>query len=513
MIIIYHNNNELVQVVRNGENLDFPKFLMATALVRLAESYPQDWLIWCSEEVASYLNCDNLEKIFHHHKIMASYTLAKQFYIPPAIGYVEESPFINVNKQVSYPTWLMSADAGGIHASVVLKTGKLIPNEANFEYFLNSMAKLGMIAGLFCYSEPRLLTTINQEGNTKIAAGFFTLFRFVRQHYKKRWLLLLFLNLMLFEKRFPVAPFCYALFFKSRKKIPLNLDSILVQSTKEFESDFSIDVIIPTIGRKKYLYDVLKDLAVQTHLPKKVIIVEQNPIPESLSELEYIKNGNWPFQIQHLFTHQAGACNARNMALAEVSSKWVFLADDDIRMKKEFICKVFETIKKIGVEAVSVRCIPEEEEVTYKAIFQWGSFGSGCSFVKSKGVENCKFNMGYEFGYGEDSDFGMQLRNRGIDVLYFSEPSIVHLKAPIGGFRTKIDLVWKDNTISPKPSPTIMLFKQLHLREHQIKGYKIILFFKYYKHQKIKNPVKYYVNFQKQWKQSVFWANELNKKV
>jgi hypothetical protein len=29
----------------------------------------------------------------------------------------------------------------------------------------------------------------------------------------------------------------------------------------------SIDVIIPTIGRKQYLYAVLQDLAQQTHLP------------------------------------------------------------------------------------------------------------------------------------------------------------------------------------------------------------------------------------------------------
>ena len=509
MIILYHNNNELVQVVRNGENLDFPKFLMATALVRLAESYPQDWLIWCSEEVASYLNCDNLEKIFHHHKIMASYTLAKQFYIPPAIGYVEESPFIKVNKQVSYPTWLMSADAGGIHASVVLKTGKLIPNEANFEYFLNSMAKLGMIAGLFCYSEPRLLTTINQEGNTKIAAGFFTLFRFVRQHYKKRWLLLLFLNLMLFEKRFPVTPFCYALFFKSRKKIPLNLDSILVRSTKEFESDFSIDVIIPTIGRKKYLYDVLKDLAVQTHLPKKVIIVEQNPMPESLSELDYIKNENWPFQIQHLFTHQAGVCNARNLALAEVSSKWVFLNDDDNRLGNNLIQEVFAKANQYGIDVITTTYLQPNEVQYYKIVHQSGIFGSGNSFVKNSCLKNVRFDKALEFGYGEDTDFGMQLRNQGFDVIYFSDLKITHLKAPMGGFRIQTPKKWDADKIQPKPSPTILYVLQKHYTREQLKSYKLVLSLKLLKHESVHNYVTFYKNFKQRWARSVYWANRL----
>jgi GT2 family glycosyltransferase len=30
----------------------------------------------------------------------------------------------------------------------------------------------------------------------------------------------------------------------------------------------------------------------------------------------------------------------------------------------------------------------------------------------------------------EDNDFGMQLRNQGVDVLYLPEPKILHLKAP-----------------------------------------------------------------------------------
>ena len=66
--------------------------------------------------------------------------------------------------------------------------------------------------------------------------------------------------------------------------------------------------------------------------------------------------------------------------------------------------------------------------------------------------------MGFEFGFGEDADFGMQLRNQGYDVLYLPEPEILHLKAPIGGFRTKPVLQWQNESIQPKPSPTVMLY-------------------------------------------------------
>ncbi|MES2806304.1 MAG: glycosyltransferase family 2 protein, partial [Bacteroidota bacterium] len=67
--------------------------------------------------------------------------------------------------------------------------------------------------------------------------------------------------------------------------------------------------------------------------------------------------------------------------------------------------------------------------------------------------------------------------------------------------------------IQPKPSPTIMLYKILHTTVEQRLGYKTILFFKYYQHQKIKNPFHYYDQFQKQWKQSILWANKLKKEA
>ena len=39
--------------------------------------------------------------------------------------------------------------------------------------------------------------------------------------------------------------------------------------------------------------------------------------------------------------------------------------------------------------------------------------------------------MNYEFGFGEDIDFGMQLRNNGIDIIYLPYPEIIHIKAPM----------------------------------------------------------------------------------
>jgi len=510
LILVYHKNNRISRVISEdkAELLFDKKATIAEGLSELALQFPKSKIAWCKEVFQENLNIKEMESLFHHDKMMLSYHPWELNFLGRKIGYIEESPFIKVNKKVSYPTWQMSSAVGVVHASLLLEINNKIKKDIDFDYYLNSVAKICMPLGLMCYSEPRLLLDFETKGTYK-EASLYILFRFVKQHYKTRWVFLMVFNLMLYEKKLPFLAMIYTGFYNNRIKSIINLDSISVNSSLKVVDEATIDVIIPTIGRKKQLYDVLCDLRKQTHLPQNIIIVEQNPIEASQSELDYLQNEQWPFIIKHTFTHQAGACNARNIALKQTQSEWIFLADDDIRISELFIQKALENIKKIGFKSVSFSCLRIDEKQVYKKIIQWGSFGSGCSIVSKKSLNNCNFNMGFEFGYGEDSDFGMQLRNQGADILYLPEPSILHLKAPIGGFRTKPQLQWQEDSVQPKPSPTVLLFQIVHNTQEQIRGYKTILFFKYYKHQNIKNPFRYYSNFKKQWNKSVFWANQL----
>nr|WP_294925828.1 glycosyltransferase family A protein [uncultured Flavobacterium sp.] len=508
MVFVYHKNNEVIHVRYADRNLPFIGKNIAETLFEIAIAFPGDLVIWCHFDLKSNLNFAEFETIFHHQKIMASYNPFQNSFLSDAIGYVEESVFININKNVRYPTWQMSSHVGGIQACVLLALKGEINVSDNFDYFLLSLAKLAMPKGLLCYSEPKLLKGVPNQ--TKIRKNSnFVLFQFVKQHYKMRWSFLLFLNLFLYERKIVVLPFVFSFFYFQRKLKNNLLNTIEVQSTKKVVNLGTIDVIIPTIGRKDYLYDVLKDLSQQTHLPENVIIVEQNPDPNSISELDYLKNEIWNFEIKHIFTHQAGACNARNLALAEVKNEWVFLNDDDNRFNNDLIDKTLENCIKYGTEVASNSYLRLNEKKEANEAVQSSIFGSGNSFLKSDLLNLVSFRKGFEFGYGEDSDFGMQLRNLGTDILYLPNPEIIHLKAPSGGFRTKPVLAWHNDVIQPKPSPTVMLYKILHLNKKQISGYKTILFFKFYKTQSIKNPIRYFYNFRKQWKRSLYWANQL----
>ncbi|MBF2708249.1 glycosyltransferase family 2 protein [Flavobacterium soyangense] len=509
MILLYHNGDTIVELA-NASDFSMEKhhnLSIAAVLVAVAKAYPEEILIWCHQSLNEQLNSSAIETLFHHKKLMLSYNPSHTNFIDQNIGYIDASPFILINKAVTFATWQMSSWVGGIHAEVLLAFNGKIPFDKDFDYFLCSLAKLGMQRGLLCYSEPLLFKQKKDSSLTK--PSNYTLFRFVKQHYRTRWVFLLFFNLAVYERKTPFLPFLFSLFYKNRTKASINLDTIRMQSSRKIIDKATLDVIIPTIGRKEYLYDVLSDLKSQSHLPTNVIIVEQNPDEGSQSELDYLTNQEWPFKIKHIFTHQAGACNARNVALKQITSEWVFFADDDIQIEVDFIEKALEEIAVFGVKAVSVQCFQKGNSKKGGVVFQWITFGAGCSFVFADSIKQSNFNRGYEFGFGEDGDFGMQLRNQGTDVLYLPDPAILHLKAPIGGFRTKPLLQWQNGSIQPKPSPTIMLFQISHHLPEQIRGYKTILFFKYYAIQCIKNPILYYIHFQKQWKQSVFWANKL----
>ncbi len=488
---------------QNAIIIDYGKPIQT--LLCLAKKYPDQILVWCHDSYKDIIDIEVIKSAFYIKNLMISY--GYQNYFPDEIGYVEDSPFLKVNKKVKFPTWLMSSAVGAIYASQLIKFEGVIDQRDSLDYILNSIAKLGMPNGLFCYSDPSLLKR-KSELKPLEKASYKELFKFVGQHYKKVWSFILFLDFAVYRRKILVAEFAKS-YFKKR---------IIVETCNEFEplkldiinTKTTIDVIIPTIGRKIYLYDVLVDLSKQSILPQNVIIVEQNENSGSISELDYIETDKWPFNIIHKFIHRTGACNARNLALEDVTSNYVFLADDDIRLTKNIIRDGLVFMDQNKISALTFSCLRENETNKYPNIVQWATFGSGCSIIDYSKLNNVKFNMALEHGFGEDMDFGMQIRNQGIDVVYHPDIKLVHLKAPIGGFRSTFKHPWLLDAIQPKPSPTVMLHRIRNTTYCQLLGYKTMLKIKYYRVQHIKNPFKYSKVFNKQWKQSEFWANKLN---
>ncbi|WP_159947768.1 glycosyltransferase family 2 protein [Polaribacter septentrionalilitoris] len=512
MIILYHNRNKALYYYNSKNNTikNCSEINIQKCLLNLAQQFPKTLLIWCHNTLKDELNIDKLSHIFHHKLIMASYSVSGDYVIAKEIGYVDQHCFINVKKNVTYPTWLMSSDVGGLYAEVIIKFTSHLNKRVSFDEFLCGIAKLTMCKGLICYSEPNLIVNKKNNSKLKVDNNSYKLFRFVKKYYKIKWVFLLFLNQILYNNRLNIISLLKSLFFINNEKIDINLNDIKVSSIKNKvnKTDFKVDVLIPTLGRKEHLYNVLKDLAKQTLLPEKVIIVEQNGVENSTSNLDYLSS-DWPFKIDHTFVHQLGACNARNLALKKVTGNWVFFADDDVRFEGDLLEKAFAYINQYNTSSITISCLQNGEIEKNTTPLQWYGFGTNASLVESKYAKKCFFKQEHEFGYGEDTDYGMQLKNNGCDTIYIPNVKMLHLKAPIGGFRFKFKPLWNNDKIIPKPSPTIMAYNLKHLTNQQFYGYKTILFIKFYSKQKIKNPIKYIKNMALNWNKSEYWAKKI----
>lgn len=480
---------------------------ISRCLKELAIAFPNELIVWCHIDLIEFVNFSSIPEIFKYKQGLVSFSSTGKYLISSDIGFVDQSIFINVDRNVRFPTWMMSSDVGGIHA----ETLNCLPIkfvDKNFDYFLLSIAKLGMPKGLFCYSDPNLLVDNYNGSLSAIEESIDMLYRFVSQHYKWFWIYILFFFDLRKKNLSAIPSILKALTFRRRKS---SLTSVISLKHNQVHFAPKIDVIIPTIGRKFFLKHVLEDLKLQTTLPERVIIIEQNE-NKSNTDLDYLYHDNWPFKIVHRLIKRTGACNARNLAISLVKSEWVFFCDDDIRFNQDLIENALNigVTLKLNVLVASCQFMNEIQKSEFNHIHQTGIYSSGASFVKSEALGDINYRLALEHGYGEDFDFGMQLRKRGHDVIFCPTLKVNHLKAPIGGFRKPHTFMWDNEKIQPKPSPTVMFTILEYKTKQQRASYKVNYLLSLWWKSTPLNIMRYYILFEKQWARSIFWANKLD---
>ncbi|TVZ25565.1 hypothetical protein JM83_0490 [Gillisia sp. Hel_I_86] len=510
MLIIVHENSKIVvEIIRDNKAVSIVFLDLAKEFRRVVTAYPEELIIWIDKRFFKNLNINEIENVFHHDLIMASFSVNEQ-YFPETIGYIDQLPFINPNYNVPYPTWRMSANVGGIRSNVARSFLDLTRNNDDFGYIINGIAKVGQQNSLFCYSNPFLIKDLKATRNGNNSAPTTKLFKFVYQFYKTEWLFILLFCYIRYEFKFPVLAFINAFLNKKNFNREIILSDIKTKNIQRHsELNETIDVVIPTLKRTEYLKQVLIDLKDQSLCPTRVIVIEQDPEVGSNSQILELLEMQWPFEIIHRFVNKTGACMARNMALKEVRSKWIFFADDDLRMPPDVLKNALLEINRLDISALNLNCLQPAEVTTFNKIKQWGTFGSGTSIVAAEYALKCRFRKIYEHGFGEDTDFGLQLRSIGADIIYHPEIKITHLKAERGGFRETNNAPWELTEMIPKPSPTMMLLVLTHYTPWMIKGYKVSLFIKFYSKQSIKNPIKYIRLMERKWMYSRKLADKL----
>ncbi|SHO64464.1 GT2 family glycosyltransferase [Algoriphagus zhangzhouensis] len=509
MIVIYHQN-EKVSLVEFNTKLDLQpsqKFIgrnLAEVALELGTLFPDQILVWCRAELKNSLNLAQIPSLVRNTLEMISYRIQGDSF-GYSLDYIDYSTAIKVQKGVRYPTWKMSSTVGAVYGNVL--KGLKLKNGVDSEYFFNAISRNLQPHGLLCYQEPRLLKDDAPSIEESTLQGS-AIYRFVWDEIAPKWAYFLCLCQLIYEKKLAFGSLTKAIISSKYSNKILKELSQRPQALP-VEPEITVDVLIPTLGREKYVEMLLDDLKAQSIVPKRVIIVEQEKEVDAGSQMPFLEQKEWPFEIKHLFSKRWGPCFARNLGLEHIQSEWTFLADDDIRLPENFFTKVIGQLTSLSLEAGTISCLLKGQKELHEEIHQTRIFGAGCSLVKSKALKNTRFDLAYEFGYAEDSDFGAQLRNQGVDVVYLPSPTILHLKAPVGGFREKMEFPWNSPNNNLKPSPTVMLFWHKHFSENQFLGNKLMIFFSFFSKFGRKNPFGFFKKFQKDWDRSLAFARKL----
>ncbi len=101
-------------------------------------------------------------------------------------------------------------------------------------------------------------------------------------------------------------------------------------------------VVTPTFYRPAEVVGLLKNLSEQTMLPKEVILVDGAPADEKATE-EAVRQieKELPFEVNY-FRHDRGTAVQRNAGIDVAQGEFIALIDDDVRLEKDFLERIYE---------------------------------------------------------------------------------------------------------------------------------------------------------------------------
>jgi glycosyltransferase involved in cell wall biosynthesis len=514
LIVFIHDFINVSDIIILGTEIPFEKREVigepiVKAMFTLAQKSHNTLIGWCHEAYVNSTNMAKWETLVNHELELITYEPSGKYWIDNRIGYVDfTSPFIhNIPSNIRFGTWQASASIGLISSETLLQFSAIGNKVNDIRTLLVAIGKIGETLGLFSYSEPLLINSPSENPHLQASSIKATL-QFIKSYYGLKWTLFFILCNLIYKNKLRLDWLLMSLFIRKLPSIKTLTTLKNLENNEIISSNDTIEVIIPTLGRAHTLKDVLDDLSNQSLLPNTVIIVEQISTANGVSELDYLNNIKYPFSIKHKLIHELGACNARNVAITNLGqSEWVFFADDDIRIDSDTLINTIAKCKQYKLDAITIAVYQRHEQIERKKYpIVWNNFGSGCSIVKTIYVTTTNFDLNFEFGFGEDTDYGVSLRRKGCTIGYLAQNPILHIKAPIGGFRTQFVHPWSYE--ETKPSPTILNHYLKNLSSFQLNGYQLFFMI----NQILKKRDCCFNKMRKRWLNSLKWANQFQQK-
>ena len=312
---------------------------------------------------------------------------------------------------------------------------------------------------------------------------------------------------MLLRKGFFKFPSECKAYLKAKKETIRNTPkTVPPRALNAIKGKPTISLVLPTMRRQAHAQTLLEDHKNQSYLIKEAIIIDATPKEER--DHGFYRNEDFPFDVIVKWQTSSGSCRARNEAIALCKGEYIIFADDDIRIQLDFVenhIRLLQTYNAAACNGLDIMAdnvkqdLSDLENRLHKIENErWkvglsAMFSNANSCVRNDVVQELIGNdVNFDGGYGEDSDFGFRILEKGYVLLHNPFSPNLHLKPATGGYRWwgleakkkgKIRKAqpWElDNPVKniiPVPSPTITYGILKHFKPNQIKEWRIKYFF------------------------------------
>lgn len=353
-------------------------------------------------------------------------------------------------------------------ASRLIEEKDLLPELTDHRYDTKNAVLAD--AGYILWNRGVLLTSTQEQIKKIEALDKPTLkdeYIFIRKFWGSAWATFaLVLRLCTFKNPFKEL----GAYFKTRgiKKINVFQKTVDYSDYDSFTSPLVkssplVSVIIPTLNRYQYLYDVLGDLEKQTYKNFEVIVIDQS---DSFDECFYSK---FCLHLKVIRQTEKLLWTARNNAVKSAKGEYLLFFDDDSRIQQNWIEGHLKCIDffDAGISAgVSLAVAGQKISASYN-FFRWADqFDSGNAMVKREvmrciGLFDEQFN-GQRMG---DAEFSYRAYINGIRSISNPKASRIHLKVKEGGLREmgSWDGFRPKKWFAPKPIPSVIYLYKKYL--------------------------------------------------
>lgn len=290
-------------------------------------------------------------------------------------------------------------------------------------------------------------------------------YRFIRKYFRPIWsLYVLLLRIVTFHNPFnEINAFLSAKNVKQIKISPHGLytdykdyHSILVHESKPL-----VSVVIPTLNRYKYLYDVMRDLESQEYRNFEVIVVDQS---EPFNKQFY---DQFDLDINLVYQQEKALWMARNHAVQISNGDYILLFDDDSRIEPDWISQNLKCVDYFDADisaGVSLSVVGAKIPDNY-AFFRWADqLDTGNALLKKEIFKNIGlFDRQFEKQRMGDGEYGLRCYLNGYKSISNPYAKRVHLKVSSGGLRQmgSWDGFRPKNIFAPRPIPSVLyLFRK-----------------------------------------------------